>query len=98
MKLEGIPFQTIDWSAVEPTRHPGEAGVATWRTREAGNARVRMVEYSPGYITDHWCERGHVVLVLEGELITELRDGREVALPARAASVKRTRSSARSAR
>jgi hypothetical protein len=80
MKLEGISFQTIDWSRVEPTTHPGEAGVATWRTKEAGNVRVRMVDYSPGYVADHWCERGHVVLVLDGELITELRDGREVVL------------------
>ena len=80
MKLEGFLFETIDWSGVEPTTHPGEAGVATWRTKEAGNVRVRMVEYSPGYVADHWCERGHVVLVLEGELVTELFDGREVVL------------------
>ena len=80
MKLEGISFQTADWSTVEPTTHPGEAGVATWRTKEVGNVRVRMVDYSPGYVADHWCERGHVVLVLEGELITQLRDGPEVVL------------------
>jgi quercetin dioxygenase-like cupin family protein len=80
MKLEAIPFQTTDWSKVEPTIHPGEAGVATWRTKDVGNVRVRMVDYSAGYIADHWCERGHVVLVLEGELTTELRDGREVVL------------------
>ena len=80
MKLEGITFQTTDWSGVEPTMHPGEAGVATWRTKEAGNVRVRMVDYSPGYVADHWCERGHVVLVLEGDLVTQLRDGREVVL------------------
>jgi quercetin dioxygenase-like cupin family protein len=80
MKLEGIRFQTVDWSGVEPTTHPGEAGVATWRTREVGNLRVRRVDYSPGYVADHWCERGHVVLVLEGEVCTELRDGREVSL------------------
>jgi hypothetical protein len=80
MKLEGIFFQTTDWSTVGPTSHPGDPGVATWRTREAGNVRVRMVEYSAGYVADHWCERGHVVLVLDGELVTELRDGREVVL------------------
>jgi len=34
-----------------------------------------MVEYTPGYLADHWCSRGHVLLVLEGELITELEDG-----------------------
>jgi quercetin dioxygenase-like cupin family protein len=76
MKLEGIPFQSIDWSRVEPTSHPGAPGVATWRTVEVGNVRVRMVEYSPGYVADHWCERGHVLLVLEGQLETELDDGR----------------------
>src|SRR5271165_2985828 len=80
MKLEGISFQTTDWSGVEPTLHPGEAGVASWRTKEVGNVRARMVDYSPGYVADHWCERGHVVLVLEGELVTELRDGRTVVL------------------
>jgi quercetin dioxygenase-like cupin family protein len=80
MKFEGISFQTTEWSGVEPTIYPGETGVATWRTNEVGNVRVRMVDYSPGYIADHWCERGHVVLVLDGELITELRGGGEVVL------------------
>ena len=68
-----IPFDTTDWSAVEPTLHAGETGSATWRTREVGGIRVRMVEYSPGYLADHWCRKGHVLLVLEGELETELR-------------------------
>jgi hypothetical protein len=35
-----------------------------------------MVEYSPGYLADHWCEKGHIILCLAGELETELRDGR----------------------
>ena len=59
---------TVGWSQIEPTIHPGDPGTATWRTREVGNVRVRMVEYSPGYVADHWCERGHVVHVLEGAL------------------------------
>ena len=80
MKIESVPFRTTDWSQVAVTEHPGETGVARWRTIEQGNIRVRMVDYSPGYVADHWCERGHVVLVLEGELITELRDGRRFVL------------------
>ena len=76
MKLVDIPFRTIDWDSVATTTHSGETGVATWRTVEVGNARIRMVEYSPGYVADHWCERGHVVHVVEGEMVTELRDGR----------------------
>ena len=75
MKLESIPFDTTDWSADPPTHHAGETGAATWRTREVGGIRVRMVEYSPGYRADHWCRKGHVLLVLEGELETELEDG-----------------------
>jgi quercetin dioxygenase-like cupin family protein len=76
VKLAEIPFQTVDWATIVPTMHAGETGHATWRTLEAGNVRVRMVEYSPGYRADHWCERGHVIHVLDGELVTELRDGR----------------------
>ncbi len=75
MKLEGFGFHTTDWSAVPATDHPGATGVARWRTIAAGDVRVRMVEYSPGYLADHWCERGHVLLVLEGELVTELANG-----------------------
>ena len=77
MKIADVPFGVTDWASVPVTEHPGETGVARWRTREIGNIRVRMVEYSPGYRADHWCERGHVLLVLEGELVTELADGRE---------------------
>jgi hypothetical protein len=80
MKMSDIPFGTTDWSAVAPTEHPGETGFARWRTREFGGIRVRMVEYSPGYRADHWCEKGHILLCLEGELVTELADGRTFAL------------------
>ena len=76
MRIQDIPFGTTDWSLVQPTEHRGERGVAHWRTRQFGALRVRMVEYSPGYLADHWCEKGHVLLCLEGELHTELKDGR----------------------
>ena len=82
MKLEAIPFRTIDWARIAPTTHPGAPGVATWRTVEVGNVRVRMVEYSPGYVADHWCRRGHVLLVLDGQLTTEIDDGRRFVLSA----------------
>ena len=75
MHIENVPFGVTDWAQVPRTEHAGETGVAWWRTREIGNIRVRMVEYSPGYLADHWCSRGHVLLVLEGELVTELQDG-----------------------
>jgi hypothetical protein len=80
MQFGTLPFMTTDWNTVPATEHPGASGVAVWRTVEAGDVRVRMVEYSPGYVADHWCSRGHVLLVLEGGLTTELRDGRVVRL------------------
>lgn len=76
MKMPPLPFGTTDWSQIEPTEHRGEVGLALWRTQTFGEIRVRMVEYTPGYRADHWCVKGHIILCLEGELHTELRDGR----------------------
>ncbi|GGF53728.1 hypothetical protein GCM10007301_11480 [Azorhizobium oxalatiphilum] len=80
MQMSGIPFGTTDWSDVPVTEHKGEAGMALWRTRQFGDIRVRMVEYTPGYISDHWCVKGHILLCLEGELHTTLEDGRTFVL------------------
>ncbi len=80
MRISGIPFETTDWSRIQPTEHKGERGTAYWRTRQLGDVRVRMVEYTPGYLADHWCAKGHVVLCVEGELHTELEDGRAFTL------------------
>ena len=78
--MSDIPFGTTDWSTMVPTEHPGKTGMALWRSGEFGGIRVRLVEYSPGYLADHWCEKGHILLCLEGELVTELADGRESVL------------------
>ena len=82
MQIGDIPFGTTDWTQVAETLHPGERGAARWRTREFGPIRVRVVEYSPGYLADHWCEKGHILYVLDGVLDTELGDGRKVQLTA----------------
>ena len=76
MKLDAIPFCTTDWREVTPTQHPGDVGMALWRTQKFGDIRVRIVEYSAGYEADHWCSKGHVLFCLEGELHTRLEDGR----------------------
>jgi uncharacterized cupin superfamily protein len=80
MKIPALPFTVTDWSTVPATEHKGETGTAFWRTFSIGDLRVRMVDYSPGYLADHWCDRGHVLFVLEGELDTELQDGRRFKL------------------
>ncbi len=82
MKITSIPFGTTDWSAVERTEHRGETGMAFWQTRHFGDIRVRRVEYTPGYLADHWCRKGHILLCLSGELHTELEDGRRFTLGA----------------
>lgn len=80
MVIEGIPFGVTDWQTVAATAHAGATGVASWRTRQFGSVRVRMVDYSPGYLADHWCSKGHIVFCVEGEVETELADGRRFRL------------------
>lgn len=80
MRMSSIPFGTTDWSTVERSAHAGERGTAYWQTRHFGGIRVRVVEYTPGYLADHWCHKGHILLCLDGELHTELEDGRRFVL------------------
>jgi hypothetical protein len=80
MKINDLPFGTTDWSTIERTEHKGESGAAFWRTRTFGDVRVRMVEYTPGYLADHWCVKGHFLLCIDGSLTTELKDGRTFVL------------------
>ncbi len=75
MKNSNIPFQTIDWKNVPRTEHKGETGTAYWQTMQFEGLRVRYVEYSKNYKADHWCEKGHIVYCLEGEVLNELKDG-----------------------
>lgn len=82
MHIPTLAFTVTDWDSVPQTRHPGETGHATWRTIENGDIRMRLVDYSPGYLADHWCDRGHILHVLEGELFSELKDGREFRMTA----------------
>ena len=76
MQLPVSAFQVVDWEKVPVTEHAGEAGRALWRSMAMGDVRVRHVEYSAGYVADHWCDKGHILFVLEGEIVTELKDGR----------------------
>jgi hypothetical protein len=80
MQISNIPFGITDWERIEREELTGERGKAYWRTLEFGNIRVRSVEYTPGYLADHWCEKGHILLCVEGELHTELKDGRTFTL------------------
>ncbi|MBU2510287.1 DHCW motif cupin fold protein [bacterium] len=80
MSQNNIPFQTIDWTGIPKTEHKGETGMAYWQTIQIGGLRIRIVEYSKGYVADHWCQKGHIVHCLEGEFISELIDGEKFIL------------------
>jgi hypothetical protein len=73
--LSNIPFQTINWHAIEKTIHPGTSGTAYWQTLQLPGLRIRMVEYSAGYLADHWCTKGHIVHCLSGTLVSEMESG-----------------------
>jgi hypothetical protein len=72
-----IGFGITDWETIPEKRNEGESGFAIWRVKEFGTIRVRMVEYSKNYLADHWCDKGHIIFCVEGEMITALKDGRK---------------------
>ena len=72
---KNIPFQIINWDTIQKVNYPGEKGNAFWQTLDFSGMRVRIVEYSAGYLADHWCQKGHIVHCLEGEFTTQLDDG-----------------------
>jgi hypothetical protein len=82
VEISGISFGMTDWAQIVRTELKGERGVAYWCTQSFGDIRVRMVEYAPGYLADHWCAKGHILLCVEGQLETELKDGRKFTLKA----------------
>ena len=80
MILSSFPFQLSDWSSIEKTAHKGITGMAYWQVLMMNDTRIRMVEYSANYVADHWCSKGHIIFCMEGEMETELQDGRKYLL------------------
>jgi hypothetical protein len=73
-------FQTIDLNLIPATEHSGTTGIAVWRTLQLEGLRIRRVDYSKGYLADHWCKKGHLVYCLEGEFVSELDNGQQFKL------------------
>jgi hypothetical protein len=78
--MSNIPFQTLDWTGIEIVEHKGDTGSAFWQTVQYEGLRIRLVEYTSGYVADHWCQKGHIVHCLEGEFISELSTGEKFTL------------------
>ncbi|KAF0140669.1 MAG: hypothetical protein FD122_2246 [Stygiobacter sp.] len=77
---QNIAFQVIDWDTISKSEHKGETGIAFWQTLQLPGLRIRILEYSAGYLADHWCKKGHIVHCLEGEVITEHETGEKFLL------------------
>lgn len=75
MQITAIPFSTTDWSTIEATVHEGISGEASWKTVYINDIRIRLVTYSPGYVADQWCSKGHIIFCVDGEMETELKEG-----------------------
>ena len=80
MKINNFPFTQIDWHTIEAAEYPGTTGSAFWKTILLGDIRIRMVEYSWGYLADHWCDKGHIIYCIDGEMTTELKDGQKITI------------------
>lgn len=78
--MSNFNFQAIDWDMITPTEHKGETGIAIWKTLQLDGVRIRLVDYSKGYLADHWCQKGHIVHCLEGEFVSEMENGQKFIL------------------
>jgi hypothetical protein len=73
--VDYIPFQTINWETIAKTEHTGETGTSWWQTIQFPGLRIRIVEYSKGYLADHWCQKGHIsangvkLLIVDGDFL-----------------------------
>ena len=82
MEIKPFPFQTVDWTGIEAESHAGITGIASWKIFKMGDTKIRMVDYSANYVADHWCNKGHIIYCIAGEMTTKLQDGREFILSA----------------
>ena len=69
MPFTRLPFRSLGWTA---GAHPLEQ-----KKLVAGHAVV-LLEFAPGFEDPNWCERGHVIYVLDGALELALADRTEL--------------------
>ncbi len=75
MQFSAFPFSITDFDKIVPEIHKGVTGSAEWRVLQRDDVRIRLVRYSPGYMADHWCSKGHIIFCVEGSMVTELENG-----------------------
>ena len=82
MKLNDVSYSLIDWQNVESTEVKGITGHAFWKTKKFNDLRIRIIEKSPGYRADHYCKKGHVIYVIDGEMVIDFENGEKFSVSA----------------
>ncbi len=74
MIIDKFSPESFYWDKIPSDKTNGETGFAITRAKAIGAIKIRQVEYSANYLADHWCEKGHIIFVVNGELIIEHKD------------------------
>jgi len=69
--LENIP---IDWDKIPSEKINGTSGFVISKMVEFNYIRIRLLHFSENYEADHWCDKGHIIFVVFGELVIEYKD------------------------
>ena len=75
-----IKSQLVDWDAIEGVIQNGISGTSMSKEIHTGSSRVRLTEYSPNYKSAEWCENGHIIYCIHGEITIQLKNGQEYRL------------------
>jgi quercetin dioxygenase-like cupin family protein len=95
-KIDGSPPFKVDFDALEwQSPLPG----ARFKVHQEGSRQIRLVEFTTEFVEPHWCEKGHIGLVLSGTLEVDFQgtlltygEGSGILIPAGPASAHKARS------
>ncbi len=60
MAEQRVDFESLEWQSPLPG--------ARFKVFQQGNRRLRLVEFTKGFVEPDWCVKGHIGYVLEGEM------------------------------
>jgi quercetin dioxygenase-like cupin family protein len=86
-----VDFDALEWQSPLPG--------ARFRIHAAGGRQIRLLEFTSEFVEPHWCEKGHIGMVLEGVLeidfhgrVVVYREGEGIFIPAGAGTGHKARS------
>jgi hypothetical protein len=60
-----INFDALEWQSPLPG--------ARFKAYRSGGKQIRLVVFTSDFIEPHWCEKGHIGLILEGNLEVDFK-------------------------